>query len=225
MRIIGIIQARIGSKRLPNKVMLDFNGFPIIDWVVNRSRKSKMVKKFVVSIPNTTENDDLYSYLTNELNVDVFRGSEDDLVLRFLDTARLYKPENIVRICADNPLICASEIDRLVNIFFSDNFDYSFNHIPRGNNYPDGLGAEICTLKLLKHIDEVATDPIYREHIFNFIWERRENYKIKKFNAPNSISYPKLKLDVNNIEEYKSLISKPYDINMSAEEIVKLANS
>ena len=223
IKVLGVIQARINSTRLPNKVMLHFNGFPIIEWVVKRSKKSKLLDKLVVAIPSTINNDLLEEFLKKKLNVDVFRGSETDLIERYLDAAKLYKAENIVRICADNPLICSKEIDRLISSFDYKKFDYAYNHIPRENNYPDGLGAEICTYSLLEDLNEKAQADKYREHIFNFVWERREQYRINTFNAPLPIAYPKLKLDINTIEDYQKLLSIPFEIDMNSEEIVKLA--
>ncbi len=223
IKVLGVIQARINSTRLPNKVMLHFNGFPIIEWVVTRSKKSRLIDKLVVAIPSTKNNDLLENFIKKKLNVDVFRGSEKDLIKRYLDTAKLYNAQNIVRICSDNPLICPNEIDRLVSSFDHKKFDYAYNHIPRENNYPDGLGAEICTFSILKHLNEKAKGDKYREHIFNFVWERRKQYRINIFDAPLSISFPKLKLDINTIEDYQKLLSIPFKIDMNSEEIVKLA--
>ena len=86
------------------------------------------------------------------IGADVFRGSEFDVVDRFYKVSRNLKANHIVRICADNPLICPDEIDRLIDYYFEENCDYAYNHMPKNNKYPDGLGAEICSMDILDEI-------------------------------------------------------------------------
>ena len=111
----------MGSARLPQKMMLDLHGKPIIQWVVERSIKSKLINKLVVAIPDTNDNDLLYDFLQT-LGVSIYRGSENNLVERYYKVAALYKATDIVRICADRPLICPNEIDNLIK--------YSFLYVP-----------------------------------------------------------------------------------------------
>tara|TARA_B110000444_G_C18806006_1_gene579992 strand:+ start:207 stop:890 length:684 start_codon:yes stop_codon:yes gene_type:complete len=222
MKTICIIQARMGSKRLPNKSMLYLHGYPIIYWVYKRVLETKSLDEVVISIPDTKDNDILNDYLEIN-NIKVFRGDENDLVDRLLKTAKYFSADNIVRVCADNPLICSSEISRLLEIYFRSNCDYSYNHMPIETNYPDGIGAEICSIKLLEEINDKSNKLEHREHVFNYIWENKINYNIKKFDPPLSMAYPKLKLDINTIDDYRNLLMKPYNINMSAEEIIQVA--
>ena len=146
----AIIQARMGAKRFPNKMLLNFHGYPIIEWVYRRVLQSKMLDGIIFAIPDTDE-DDLLQWFLESIGAKVFRGSETDLVDRYYKVAKSFFVKDIVRICADNPLICASEIDRLIAYFNQNNCDYAYNHIPRNNSYPDGLGAEISIKFFLKH--------------------------------------------------------------------------
>ena len=133
------------------------------------------------------------------------------------------KAEYIVRICADNPLICASEIDRLIDYFAQHSCDYAYNHIPKNNRYPDGLGAEVCRMEMLEKIHAETRKPEYREHLFNYIWDNQTKYTIKTFDPPEDLAHPDLKLDIDTQEDYKNLLEKHYRIDMSAQQVVNLA--
>jgi spore coat polysaccharide biosynthesis protein SpsF len=222
MKVIAIIQARMGSTRLPGKVLMPFYGKSIIQWVVERVNSATLLDKVIVSIPDTSDNDILESHL-KAFDYVIFRGSENDLVERFYDASRRYPSDAIVRVCADNPLICPEEVDRLIDYFKVNECDYAYNHIPRKNSYPDGLGAEICSSEILDSIHNKAKKPSQREHIFNYIWDNQEQFKIKTFNPPDSIAHPELKFDVDTKEDYLNLLKKEYRISMSADEIINIS--
>jgi spore coat polysaccharide biosynthesis protein SpsF len=222
MKAVAIIQARMGSKRLPNKMLLHLHGYPIIEWVYRRILKSNRVDKIIFAIPESEENHILSFYL-KKIGAEVFEGSETDLVDRFYHAAKLYKAKNIIRICADNPLVCSSAIDSLVDFYDKTPCDYAFNHIPRNNNWPDGLGAEICSIDLLEDIYLNSTKSGHREHIFNYIWDNKSDYTIKTFDPIKEIVHPELKFDVDTMDDYQRLLEKPYRIDMSALEIIQTA--
>ena len=216
----AIIQARMGATRFPNKMLLNFHGYPIIEWVYRRVLQSKMLDGIIFAIPDTDE-DDLLQWFLESIGAKVFRGSETDLVDRYYKVAKSFFVKDIVRICADNPLICASEIDRLIVYFNQNNCDYVYNHIPRNNSYPDGLGAEICNINLLEEIYTKASEPDHREHLFNYVWDNSNQYSIQTFNPPKELAYPELKLDLDTPKDYKRLLKRAYRIEMSATEIIQ----
>lgn len=220
MNIVAIIQARMGSTRLPNKMMMHFHGFPICEWVYKRVTKSKNLDSVVFAIPDDKNNNILEFYL-NSLGANVVRGNEDDLVDRFYNAAHSVFADRVVRVCADNPLICPDEIDRLINFFDSNECDYAYNHIPNNNNYPDGLGAEICSIGTLDEIHKLSKDKDHREHLFNYILDNSFDYNVKTFDAPNSIAYPQIKLDIDTMNDYQKLLSYKFLIDMKAPEIIK----
>lgn len=221
MNTVAIIQARMGASRLPNKMLLHLHGYPVVEWVYRRVKKSRMIDQIIFALPDT-EKDDVLAWYLKSIGADVFRGNETDLVDRYYKVAKAISAEEIVRICADNPLICASEIDRLIRFFHQNQCDYAYNHIPRVNKYPDGLGAEICKMNQLEEIRANATTPENREHLFNFIWDNQDKYTIKTFDPPVQLAYPDLKLDIDTLCDYERLLSKEYRIEMSAEEIINL---
>ena len=214
----------MGSSRLPNKMMLHLNGYPIIEWVYRRVIQSKKIDQIVFALPVSNQDDVLALYLS-QIGATVFRGSELDVVSRYYAVAREYNATEIVRICADNPLICPKEIDFLIEKFYEIECDYAYNHIPKNNTYPDGLGAEICHMDLVKTINIKASTPEHREHLFNYMWDNKEGYRIFTFNPKSEISHPELKFDIDTLEDYRLLVSRNYRIDMTAEEIIEVATS
>ena len=198
MKNVAIIQARMGSSRLQNKMLLNFHGDPIIKWVFHRVLKAKKIDQIIFAIPDTKEDDELFLYLKS-MNAFVYRGNENDVVDRYYHAAELFKASRIVRICADNPLICGSEIDRLINFFDQNKCDYAYNHIPKNNLYPDGLGAEICSIEILKEIYLNSQSQLHREHVFDFIWDNSDKYIIKTFNPPNALAFPKINMTAEEV--------------------------
>jgi len=223
-KVVAIIQARMESTRLPNKMLLYMHGYPICEWVYKRVKMSKKVDQIIFALPDTEDNNILAQYLKS-IGSEVFRGSEINLVDRYYKAAKLTSADEVVRICADNPLICASEIDRLIDFFKKNDCDYAYNNIPKDNKYPNGLGAEICSMSLLKIINEKAKIMNHKEHLFNYIWDHSTEYSIKTFDPLEEISYPDLKFDIDIFSDYKYLLEKKYRINMSAVEIVRMANN
>ncbi len=221
--IIAVVQARMGSSRLKDKMLLDLHGTPIIEWVIKRTSLSKKIDDLIVTIPEGSDDDVLY-YFLRKLDLKIYRGSELDVLDRFYSAAASFNPSHVVRICADNPLISPNEIDNLIDFYFSEkNCDYAYNHIPRKNLYPDGLGAEIVSFDVLDIIYRKAKSKEQREHIFNYIWDKEDQFIIKTFDPPNKkIREPDIKLDIDTIDDYELLQSKAISLNMNSEEIVSL---
>ena len=155
----------MGSERFPGKMAADLGGYPIIDWVLQRVRISKTLHKIILATSTNPENDFLASR-AEEYEIEVFRGTETDVLSRFVTVAELYNASIIARICADNPFICSTEIDRIVNTFLEKRPDYAFNHIPHmGNNYVNGLGAEVLSRYILNTIANQTQLSSHREHV------------------------------------------------------------
>lgn len=226
MRTVALIQARLGSTRLPCKTMLSLHGLPVIDWVVRRTRKAALIDEVVVATSDRPENDVLEYHLSRQ-GVAVFRGPEDDVLERFRLAGAAHGAEQVVRICADNPLIWGPAIDDLIRFWRSENAagacDYAYNHIPRGNSYPDGLGAETLSYALLADIAARATLPAHREHCLSYIWDNPGQYRIRTFDpATPALRRPDLKLDMDTPEDYRALALLDIHPDITPEEIVAL---
>ncbi len=210
-KAVGIIQARMGSSRFPNKMVALLRDYRLIDWVLFRVCSSTKLDGVILAIPLGRENDVLEEAARN-YNITVVRGSDDDVLDRFIKAARKSKADVIVRICADNPYVDPSEIDCLVNYFLESRADYAFNHLEKmDNQYPDGFGAEIFSRAVLERLNTLCTERRYREHVTSYVWDKMEEFVIKTFSAPSEIAYPNVKLDVDYPEDLEKL-SKHLDL-------------
>lgn len=221
LKIVGIIQARLESSRLPAKMMLCLHGHPIIEWVVRRVGSSRKLDSVVAAIPESKDNDYLAKYILS-LGTAVHRGSENDVLGRIYKAATYQEATHVVRICADNPLISGEEIDRLIEFYMNHPCDYAYNHIPKGNTYPDGFGAEIVSYELLGHIYRAAIEKCHREHCLSFIADNPGQFDIRTFNPPEDISGPDLRFDIDTFDDYCRLSSMDFTIETTTQEIVKL---
>lgn len=222
MRIIGVIQARMGSQRLPGKMLMNFNGKPLIEWVIKRTIMSKKLSDVIVAIPDDGQNDVLEEKL-NELNVKCHRGSMNDVLGRIVEASKAESADYVVRICGDNPFVSGNEIDNLIDFHIGSDYDYSYNHIPKNNLYPDGLGAEICSFKLLNEINLKELNEEQREHCFNYIWDNENVYKIKTFDPEKEeLRRPEIKLDVDTKEDFVKLSELNINIYEKDEKILKI---
>ena len=230
IRTVAIVQARMGSSRLPGKMMMDLCGQPLLHWVLSRVKKTKLVDSTLLATSDA-EKDNPLAELAQQLNVPVFRGRETDVLGRFLAAAHMAKADRVVRVCGDNPLIDPEEIDRLVEFFekiqqlkSNANNLYAFNFASKmGNGYPDGFGAEILSTTLLEELARLDVQPSSREHVTAYIWNHPEQFMIRTFSAPKEIAYPLVKLDVDSQEDLDKLIAlcAQLDKDSSAHEIIQ----
>ena len=229
-RTIAIVQARMGSSRLPGKMMMDLAGEPLLNWVLSRVKKAKLTDSTILATSDRATDDPLVE-LAQQLNVPAFRGSETDVLGRFLEAASLSRADHVIRVCGDNPLIAPEEIDRLVEFFekvlqagknIIDRL-YAFNFASKmGNGYPDGFGAEILSRILLEKLANLDHELASREHVTKYIWDHPEQFMIRTFSAPKEIAYPSVKLDVDSQEDLNKMRSLCVGLNKesSAQEII-----
>ncbi|HIC10197.1 MAG TPA: spore coat biosynthesis protein F [Campylobacterales bacterium] len=221
-KIVAIIQARMGSSRLPNKMMLSLHGKPIIEWVIRRVQKSKYIDEVVLATSTNRENDILVKYVERNFNISIYRGSENNVLNRFYQAGKMANATHVVRVCADNPLIDGEEIDNLIDFYFSNSYDYVYNHIPKENSYPDGLGAEIVSFQILEELENSVISKEEREHSFLHITNNPEKYKIATFEPNPEIAYPNLKFDIDTFEDYYYLSMVEFGIEISSRKLVEL---
>lgn len=223
--ITALIQARMGSTRLPCKMMLSLHGLPVIDWVVQRTALSRLVDSVIVAVSVNPLDDPLALHLKNQ-GVQVFRGPEDNVLRRFLLAAEQAGASHVIRICADNPLVWGGEIDNLIRHYRQlpdPARSYAYNHIPRNNLYPDGFGAEMLSFDLLKMLDEEATLPAHREHCLSFIHDNPERFCISTFDPPDPrLHRPDVRLDMDTPEDFRKLALMPLHPAMPPETIISL---
>lgn len=195
----------MNSTRLPGKMMMSLGQYPLIDWILRRCKKSQLVDKWILATSEKESNSILCNQ-ADKYEIEYYRGSEEDVLSRFVLLSEKYKPDNLVRVCADNPFIESSEIDRLIEFFGNNECDYAFNHIPKnGNNYTDGLGAEIFSRQTLESMSREVYSPRHKEHATQFIWDHPERFSIGTVQAPIHFAHPEIRLDVDKLEDLKFL--------------------
>ena len=143
-----IIQARMGSSRLPGKVLMKSdNGRPLLYHVVNQLRHCTKVKNLVIATTTNQEDDEIEKFANNN-TIDVFRGSEKDVLDRYFQCAKKYSFSTIVRITSDCPLIDPQIVDKVIERFFSGNYDYATNTLIR--TFPIGTDVEVFSFSVLE---------------------------------------------------------------------------
>jgi spore coat polysaccharide biosynthesis protein SpsF len=220
--IVAVVQARMGSRRLPNKMMLSLKGYPVVDWIFRRLSRSRHIDHIVFAIPDGERDGVLELYL-RQAGATVFRGSEENVLDRFYRAAKMYRARHVVRVCGDNPLVCPEEVDNLIAFYLHGNCDYAYNHVPRGNRYPDGLGAEIVSFEVLEMIHRKARKRSQQEHLFNYLWDNQKKFVIRTFDPPDlEIAHPEIRVDMDDYEDYRRLLAADIHIDMNAGEIVRI---
>ena len=160
MKTIIIVQARMGSTRLPGKVMKKIVGIPSIEIILKRLKKSKEAEKVIVATYKNEENEVLIKHL-KKIKADYFCGNENDVLNRFYKAAKKYKAKIIVRITGDCPLVDVEIVDEFIRKFKKEKPDYLSNCDPW--TYPDGLDVEVFSNELLKKAEKKATKAQRRE--------------------------------------------------------------
>jgi len=156
METIALVQARMGSKRLPKKVMAEVGDRTLIDILLSRLELSKKIDKVILATSTSRDNDILCDHVRG-LGFEVFRGDENNVLDRFYNSCKDYNPKTILRITGDCPLIDPYLIDEMLQIFNKSNLDYLSNCLPP--SFPDGLDTEIFTFKTLKKTWKEAETP------------------------------------------------------------------
>lgn len=198
--IIAIIQARMGSTRLPGKVLKEVNGVPLLKRMLDRVARSKKIDKIIVATSELV-NDDPISQFCVYHGVDVFRGSENDVLSRYYDCATHYKASTVVRLTADCPLIDPAVIDQVISLFEETKSDYTANTAPPENNtFPDGGDVEVFSYEALKRAHHEASKQSDREHVTFYFWQDpSRGFKISKLN--NTEDWSKYRLTVDYPED------------------------
>jgi len=179
MRIVAIIQARMGSSRLPGKVLADLGGATMLAQVVRRLRAARRITQIVVAT-STAADDDAVVREAGRIGAGVHRGSETDVLSRFAGAARSHRADAIVRITADCPLLDAEVVDHVVALLAGAT-DYASNTHDR--SYPRGLDVEALHRDTLERIARLATSPAAREHVTALVMEAPELFRVAQLRA------------------------------------------
>ena len=178
MRLVAIVQARMGSTRLPGKTLIDLCGRPMLARVVERLRRASLVQEVMVAT-STLAADDAIVELCAAQGWRCFRGSATDVLDRYVQAARAADAEAVMRITGDCPLIDPEIVDQVAGAFLErqPELDYACNFFPR-RTFPRGLDTEILRRDTLDYGGAEATDPASREHVTTFIYQNPDRFRI-----------------------------------------------
>lgn len=205
-RTVAIIQARTGSTRLPGKVLLPLLGEPLLARVVRRVARASTVDVTVVAT-TTMPNDDAIVDLATHEGWLVSRGSEMDLLERYLEAARVHGADRVVRITSDCPLIDPDVIDTVVRALEAAAADYASNTLePR--TFPRGLDVEAMTMATLETAGRSDHDPASREHVTPFIYRHPDLFRLVRVPSDDDRSEHRWSIDTPNDYE---LVARIYD--------------
>lgn len=173
--IAAIIQARTTSTRLPNKVLMDLTPGKSMLWhVVERLKPAKKIDEIILTIPNTKENDVLEKFAKDN-KIKFFRGSENDVLSRYYETARAFKIDAIVRITSDCPFVDPEIVDKVVGEHLKSGADYTSNIQAR--TFPKGMDVEALNFSILEKAHKEAKDSADREHVTLYIRKNPQIFK------------------------------------------------
>jgi spore coat polysaccharide biosynthesis protein SpsF (cytidylyltransferase family) len=183
---IGIVvQARVGSTRLPRKIFMDIEGKPMLARVIDRLKKIKKAGRIIVAIPDTKENAKLGEMLAKN-KIDFFKGKEKDVLDRYYNTAKKFGLETIVRITSDCPLIDYRVADLVIKKHFQTGADYTSNAIK--STFPRGLDVEVFGFNVLERAHKEAKKIYQREHVTQYMREHPEKFRLLNIESKKDFS-------------------------------------
>lgn len=218
---LAIIQARMGSTRLPGKVLADLGGASALSRLVSRTRRSTFVNGIVVATSANPADEAIVAECAS-LDVPCFRGSEEDVLDRYYHAARYYAAESVVRITADCPLLDPELLDELISAFLNTSYDYASNALPP--RYPRGLGAEIFTAEALSRAWQNATQAYQRVHVTPYFYQNTHLFRLLCVVGKTDYSHHRWTLDtVEDLALIRSIFSRfPNRDDFSWREVLEL---
>lgn len=221
-KIAAIIQARIGSRRLPKKAMLKILNKPLLGYMVDQVKKSKKIKEIIIATSKSNENNAIRSFCKKN-KIKCYSGSETNLVERYCGAVKLFGVSTIVRLTSDCPLIDPEVIDKCLEKYISSEYDFVANTSPPYNSsYPDGMDVEIFSSNTLDYVNQVCKNYSDLEHVTPFIWRKKSFFKLFKCNLKKNLSHYRLTVDYKeDFNLIKEIIThfKKNEINISLQNI------
>jgi spore coat polysaccharide biosynthesis protein SpsF (cytidylyltransferase family) len=203
-QVCAVVQARMGSARLPGKVLLPFAGSTVLGHLLERLRHVRHPLDVCVAT-STLPEDDAIVAAGEAAGVDVFRGPSEDVLARFVACvgSRPRPPELVLRICADRPLLCPTLVDELLEAYEElDRPDYLSNNLPP--SYPDGLDLELVRRDALEQAGRESGDQYEREHVTPFVYHRPDRFWLASITCPFG-NYSHVRLTLDTPEDYEKL--------------------
>ena len=184
-KVTCIIQARTRSERLPNKVLKEIENLPMICHIINRVKKAKNIDQIILATSNT-DTDKILLDIAKKFKIIGFAGEEKDVLDRFYNAAIAYAANPIVRITGDCPLVDPILLDKMVEFYQANDYDYMSNTIER--TFPDGLDIEIFSSEVLKISNKEAKWLSEREHVTPYILKNQNDFRVYNYKNKQNLS-------------------------------------
>ncbi|WP_017186828.1 cytidylyltransferase domain-containing protein [Alkalibacillus haloalkaliphilus] len=199
MKIVAIIQARMGSTRLPGKVLKPVLDKPLLAYQICQLKHSQLIDQLVIATTTSNRDDAIVEFCKSH-GVQYERGSETDVLNRYEETAKKFNADVVVRLTSDCPLIDSTVVDSVIGHFLTNRaYDYVSNTIKR--TFPRGMDTEVFTYELLKEAEQNATLKREREHVTTYMTNLENKYNIGQYLAEQD--YSDLRLTVDTIEDFQ----------------------
>lgn len=202
MMIGVIVQARMGSKRLPGKILADIEGKPMIQYQIERIKKCSLADEIIVATSNE-KSDDPVEALCSKLKVKCYRGSLNNVASRFKEIIDAYSLGAFVRISGDSPLIDPGVIDKAIRIFKEGEYDIVTNVLKR--TFPKGQSVEVFRACTFGDIYGEISDPDDLEHVTRYFYRQKDKFRI--FNFTLDEDYSGLNLSVDTKQDFENISS------------------
>ena len=221
MTIGCIIQARMGSTRLPGKVLMDITKEkPVLYYVINQLKHCKSIEKIIVATTTLQEDDKIVQFCMDN-KVSCFRGDSKNVLERHYRCAEKFSLSKIIRMPSDKPLLDPEVVDKIVEVFNSNSYDYVTNFLP--STFPGGTEVEVLSFDSLKKSWGNAALPSEKEHVTNYIYNNRNDFRI--FNVVNSEDLSNFRWAVDRIEDLRlvrEIVSRIHKSPILIKDIIEL---
>ena len=226
MKTAAIIQARMGSTRLPNKVLMPVMGKPLLGWMHDRVSICPEVNEVIIATTND-QRDDVIAAFAQSVGCKLYRGSEEDVLDRYYRAASMVMPDAVARITADCPLLDPNVLSRMIREFAAGGLDFISNSEPLPSTWPDGMDISIIGFEALKNAWHNAVKPSDREHVTFYFWNNPQIFRCKRIEHEQDWSNYRLTIDYPEDFEVLRAIIMHFGLNdptrislISMEEII-----
>lgn len=210
-RVVIIVQARMGSRRLPGKVLMEVLGRPLLAYELERLQRVKRADEIIVATTKHSMDDPIVS-LCDSMNIATYRGSEYDVLSRYLEAGHAHHADIIVRITADCPLIDPNVIDKGIEVFLEKDDEYVSNCNPR--SYPRGMDTEIFTIQALESANIHGVHPLEREHVTYYLYSEPGRCRVGNFEYESDLSSYHFTVDTQEDFDFiRSIVEGVYPKN------------
>lgn len=219
MKTIAIIQARMGSSRLPGKILKRLGNLDVLSYVTTRCKKIDGVQDVIVATSDLSQDDAVETWCL-ENQITCFRGNEEDVLDRYVQCAKQYNPDYVMRVTADCPFVDYKMAEEMMVMLDRHHVDI----IDLEGDLPRGLAVELISYKALLYINENGTEPRHREHVTYFAYENRDQFSRATYHVPQELRQVSLRVTLDTEEDYtvcKAIASYFGNQLISSEDVIQ----